>query len=255
VTQPPAEPEALGPYLLRRARAHGMTGEALGVLLGLSVPQIRALTSADQLQHHPGRILRTVAERLDLPWPDWLTANADPWPEPPPPDSRQDPARVHAVLAAAIGQSMHLGEIAEVLSWTTSRVRAAADQLTARPRAGTGTRLVDADDSLTLDVVPGMLDGAAQQRLAKVLHAHGLGHDPQVFHLIHQIIRSRRRAGQLIDTAPDVLDEAVRYQVVTHDIDEDGQPDNVRLHPDVEYSLGLARDLPEHRQDRTTEDS
>jgi hypothetical protein len=59
------------------------------------------------------------------------------------------------VLAAAIGQSLHLGEIADVLGWTTSRVRSAADQLVTRTRPGAGTRLVDTGDTLTLDLRPG----------------------------------------------------------------------------------------------------
>ena len=100
-----------------------------------------------------------------------------------------------------------------------------------------------------------MLDTAAQQRLARLLHAYGLGPDPHVFHLIHQMIGGRHRTVQLVAAAPDVLDEADQYQLVTHQIDEDGAPENVRLHPDVEYSLALARDLPKDRQGQTTDDS
>jgi hypothetical protein len=65
-------------------------------------------------------------------WPDWLTAATEPWPGSPAPHARQDPARVHAVLTAPICQTLHLGEIADVLGWTTARIHAAADHLATR---------------------------------------------------------------------------------------------------------------------------
>jgi hypothetical protein len=49
------------------------------------------------------------------------------------------------------------------------------------------------------------------------------------------MIGGRHRTVQLVAAAPDVLDGADQYQLVTHEIDEDGAPKNVRLHPDVEY--------------------
>ncbi|MEN3308948.1 MAG: hypothetical protein V7603_5150 [Micromonosporaceae bacterium] len=128
MTDPNAPIPALGQQLLQRARAHGMTGEELGILLGLSVAQIRVIASLETFDHYPARVLRKLAERLDLPWPDWLTTTPA-WPDPPHRDTRQDSAQVHAVLAAAFGQPMHLSEIADILGWTTARVRAAADQL------------------------------------------------------------------------------------------------------------------------------
>jgi transcriptional regulator with XRE-family HTH domain len=247
-----------GAELLARARDHGMTGEELATMLGLSVPKIRTLAGPEQLERHPVAALRTVAERLGLPWPGWLTAQ-QPWPDPLPPDARHDPARVHAVLAAAFGQPLHLGEIAQVLGWTTSRVQAAADQLATRAQPGGGTRLTVAGDTLTLDVAPRMLDAPARQRLARMLHAHGLGPDPHVLYLIYLLGNARGWASGLINNAPDLLDEAIDYQLVTYEPDDEtGGRDNVRLHPDVEYSLGLTRDHPDDRpaepQDQTTED-
>jgi transcriptional regulator with XRE-family HTH domain len=113
-------PDTYGSQLLARARAHSMTGEELATLLGIPVPAIRKLTGPDALGHHPAATLQTLAERLDLPWPDWL-ATEPTWPDPPAPHARHDPARVHAVLAAAVGQPLHLGEIAHVLAWPLER--------------------------------------------------------------------------------------------------------------------------------------
>jgi hypothetical protein len=67
------------------------------------------------------------------------------------------------------------------------------------------------------------------------------------------------RASLLIDAAPDLLDEPEQYQLITYDLDPDtGTPTKVQLSPEVRYSLGLARDLPEHQQagrrDHITED-
>jgi signal transduction histidine kinase len=132
--------DTYGARLLARARDHGMTSEELATLLGISAPRIRALAGPAALDHHTAVVLRTLAERLDLPWTDWLTAD-QPWPDPPAADARHDPARVHAVLAAAFGQPLHLSEIADVLGSRLGRVQAAADQLATRARPGGGTRL------------------------------------------------------------------------------------------------------------------
>jgi hypothetical protein len=99
-----------------------------------------------------------------------------------------------------------------------------------------------------------MLDPAARQRLARLLHAHGLGPDPQVLYLIYGLASGTDRARLLIDAAPDLLDEAEQYQLITYDLDLDtGTPTKVQLSPVVMYSLGLARDLPEHGQAATHE--
>jgi hypothetical protein len=89
-----------------------------------------------------------------------------------------------------------------------------------------------------------MLDAGTRQRLNQLLHAHGLGPDPHVLYLIYRIIR-HPDARSLIAAAPDLLDEALAYQLVTCERDEeDGVPYEVRLHPTVEYSLGPLRDPP-----------
>jgi transcriptional regulator with XRE-family HTH domain len=119
-TAPAPPTPTLGQQLLQRTRAHGMTGEELGVLLGLSVAQIRVIDRPETVDHYPAMVLRKLAERLDLPWPGWLTATPA-WPDPPQRDTRQDCTQVHAVLAAAFGQPLHLSEIANVLGWTTEQ--------------------------------------------------------------------------------------------------------------------------------------
>ena len=179
-----------GNQLLTRAREHGMTSEELATLLGIPISTIRALTGPDTLDNHPAEVLRTLAERLDLPWPDWLTTQ-QPWPPPPPANVRHDATRVHAVLAAVFGQPLHLSEIAHVLDWTTDRVHNAAQQLATRVRPGGGTGLTVAGDTLTLDLAPRMLDTTARRRLNRLLNAHGLGPDPHVLYLIYQLTSGR----------------------------------------------------------------
>ncbi len=231
--------ETFGVDLLARARAHGMTGEELASLLGIPVSRIRVLTSPEALGNHPARVLRILAERLDLPWPEWLTSPQE-WPGPPPPDARQDPARVHAVLAAAFGERLHLGEIAEVLDWTTDRVRAAAEQLATRARPGGGTRVVLAGDTLALELAPRMLDTAARQRLHQLLHADSLGPDPQVLYLLY-VLSDPHHPDRNVqhERAPDLIDEALDYQLVTYDPDAEYAFDRLQLHPDVKYSLRM----------------
>jgi hypothetical protein len=243
----PADPETYGRRLLARARAHGMTGEELATLLGISVPRIRTLAGPAALDHHTSAVLRTLADRLDLPWPGWLTTEKR-WPDPPAAEVRHDAARVHAVLAAAFGQPLHLSEIADVLGWTLDRVHTAANQLATRFRPGGGTRLTVTGDTLTLTLAPRMLDTAARQRLNQLLHADGLGPDPHVLYLIYRLTRSSGQRN-LIDSAPDLLDEAIEHQLVTSQRDDAGEPYEVRLHPAVEYSLSLMRDPPDDPED------
>ena len=196
------EPATFGAGLLARAREHGMTSEDLANLLGFSIAHVRALPGPAALNNHPAVVLRTLAERLDLPWPGWLTTENS-WPDPPAGDERTDPAQVHAVLAAAFGQSLHLGEIADVLGWDTDRVRRAVDLLATR------ARLTITGDTLTLTLTPGMLDHPARRRLNQLLHAHGLGPDPHVLHLIHQLSNPYARSRIAVDSAPDLITEAL----------------------------------------------
>ena len=62
-----------GRDLLARARARGVTGDEVAALLGLPVATIRRLSGAHELDSHATATLRALAERLDLPWPAWLT--------------------------------------------------------------------------------------------------------------------------------------------------------------------------------------
>jgi hypothetical protein len=89
---------------------------------------------------------------------------------------------VHAVLAAAFGHGLHLGEIAQILGWTIDRVRVAA----VRIRPGGGTRLHHDDDTIALELTPGMLDHPSRQRLHKVLHVYGIGPDVNVLHMVFE---------------------------------------------------------------------
>jgi hypothetical protein len=237
-------PGTLGAELLQRARANGMTSEELAALLNTPVRGILAITDRAELDRYPVAALRTLAERLQLPWPAWLSPGSDEFPDPPQPATVHDPVRVQAVLAAAFGQPLHLGEIAQVLGWTTDRVRQAADQLATRVRWTSGLQLTDAGDTLTLDVTPRLLSPAALRRLAQLLHAAGLGPDPHVFHLIYRLMPTSPDDGR-IEPAPDVLDEAADYQLVTYDLDERHEPTNIKLTPEVAYSLGLIDYLPE----------
>ena len=210
----------------------------------------------DRAADLPSDVLRALAERLNLPWPDWLTTQ-QPWPQPPPADVRHDATRVHAVLAAVFGQPLHLSEIAHVLGWTTDRVHTAAQQLATRARPGGGTRLHVDGDTLTLDLAPRMLDTAARRRLNRLLNAHGLGPDPHVLYLIYQLTSGRGGASNVLAGAPGLLEEAIEYGLLAADRDEQTGVTHFRLHPAVAYSLGRLRDPPDEDddQDQSTEDS
>jgi len=90
---------------------------------------------------------------------------------------------------------------------------------------------------LLADVVAVELDGDGE-------HAGGLGPDPHVFHLIYRLMPTSPDDGRP-EPAPDVLDEAADYQLVTYDLDERYDPANIKLAPEVAYSLGLIDYLPE----------
>lgn len=172
---------------------------------------------------------------------------------------RPDAARV---LAGAFGQPLHQGEIADVLDWTIDRVRRAAALLATRARPGGGTRLTVTGDTLTLDLAPGMLDPAGRRRLNQLLHAHGLGPDPHVLHVIHQLSDPySRRRHTIDDLAPDLLAEALEYQLVIQQTEPTTGAAEVDLHPDVKFSLGITHyryppegDAPRPRDAATTED-
>jgi hypothetical protein len=168
--------------------------------------------------------------------------------DPAQPATPGDPLRVQAVLAAAFGQPLHVGEIAHVLQWHIERVQQAAHQLASRLRSSSGLRVVVDDDTLTLDTTPRLLDPSAAHRLAQLLHAGGLGPNPHVYHLVYRLILADERTDHVLDLAPDVLDEAVDYALVTHDLDDQHRPTNIQLTPEVAYSLGLTDELPDDQQ-------
>jgi hypothetical protein len=240
-----------GTALLQRARDHGVTSEELAALLNTPVHRIRAMTSSADLDPLPVATLRVLAEQLHLPLPDWLTPH-QPEPEPAEPDTSHDPVRVQAVLVTALGQQLHLSEIAHILGWSISRASTAAHRLATRTRRTSGLRLTETGDALTLDVTPHLLSATARQRLTQVLHAGGLGPDPHAFYLLFHLIRNNvEDVSQITAQRPDVLDEAHDYQLITYEHDDTSQPVNIRLTPHVRYSLGLANQLPGAEPDPT----
>jgi hypothetical protein len=80
----PQQP-GLGPWLLARARDHGLTSNELADLLGLPCHRIRRITTVTDLDDLPMRAIRAVASALHLTWPGWLDpANTKPAPARPP---------------------------------------------------------------------------------------------------------------------------------------------------------------------------
>ncbi|WP_028183419.1 hypothetical protein [Salinispora arenicola] len=249
---PPAA--SFGAALLQRARAHGLTSEELAALLNTPVHRIRAMTSNADLDPLPVATLRTLAEQLHLPLPDWLTPH-QPRPDPCESDAApHDSARVQAVLVLALGQQLHLSEIANILGWSISRAHTAAHRLAARIRRSGGLRLTVAGDALALDVAPHLLSATVRQRLTQVLHAGGLGPSPHVFYLLYHLTRDNGDdIDQIVTQRPDVLDEAYDYQLVTYEHDDANEPVNIRLTPHVQYSLGLIDRLPSTEPDPTSD--
>jgi transcriptional regulator with XRE-family HTH domain len=234
------QPSTFGRDLLARARARGVTGEEVATLLGLPVATIRQLSGAHELDRHAAATLRALARRLDLPWPPWLDT-APCWP-PAAPGTRSDTARVHAVLAAAFGHALRLGEIAHVLGWTIDRVRAAVTPLIARTRHDGGTRLHADEDALALELAPGLLDDDTRRRLSHVLVGYGSPHELNLLHLVYRTIDKRGRGPGLLYKDPGLLDEACVLGLLTRDIDEaTGTVTDVELHPDVKFSLGITQ--------------
>lgn len=233
-------PPTFGFDLLARARARGVTSDEVATLLGLPVAAIRRLTGPHDLDQHAAATLRALAERLDLPWPDWLTTDPR-WPASSTPDTQPDPARVHAVLAAAFGHGLHASEIAHILDWTIDRVHAAVTQLITRARTGSGTRLHHDGDTVALELAPDMLDDTARQRLHTVLHVYGIGPDVKVLHMVYEVIGMYGHGPPWLYQDSDLIAEAIDNGLLTLDIDEtDGTP-TLHLHPDVEYSLGITQ--------------
>ena len=234
------QPPTFGRDLLARAHARGVTVDEVAALLGLPVATIRRLSGAHQLDRHAVATLRALARRLELPWPPWLDT-APCWP-PAAPSARSDTARVHAVLAAAFGHALRLGEIAHVLGWTIDRVRATVTQLTARARHDGGTRLHADEDTLALELTPGLLDDNTRWRLSQVLHGYGSPHELKLLHLVYRMIDKRGRGPGLLYEDPGLLDEACVLGLLIQDVDEAaGTVIDVELHPDVKFSLGITQ--------------
>jgi hypothetical protein len=110
-----------------------------------------------------------------------------------------------------------------------------------------------------------MLDTDARQRLNQLLHAHGLGPQPHVLHMIYELADPHGPRRDWARQAPDVVDEAIAYGLITCEADEKtGEPLDVKLHPDVKFALAVVSLPPhtprpdgaaDHRQGSATEDS
>lgn len=235
-----ASPSTFGSDLFTRAHAHGVTSQEVATLLALPVATIRRLTSSSDLDQHTTAALRALAERLDLLWPPWL-ATAPTWPPPAPPATRSDPARVHALLAAAFGHGLHLSEIAHILQWTIDRVHAAVTQLATRVSPGGGTRLHYDGSTAVLEVAPGTLDDPARHRLRHVLQVYGLEPDVKVLHLVYKVIGMYGDGPPWIHDEPDLIDDAIDHGLLIWDTDHADGSSTLRLHPDVRYSLGITQ--------------
>ncbi|MGC4832208.1 helix-turn-helix domain-containing protein [Micromonospora sp. DT68] len=232
------QPSTFGHLLLAHARARGVTSQEVATLLGLPIAAVRRLTGAHELHQHSASTLRALAERLDLPWPEWLATGLG-QAQTAQPHDRADPTRVHAVLTAALGHGLHLSEIAQILDWTIDRVAAAVTSLTRRIRLD-GTYLRRAEDTIALELNPDVLDDNTWRRLHRVLYGYGLSPDVQVLHLIYQVIRLY--GPRALRPDPDMLDEAIDSGLLVWQTDDtDGAAAQLHLHPDVKYSLGITQ--------------
>jgi transcriptional regulator with XRE-family HTH domain len=236
----------LGPWLLRRAREHGMTGDDLADLLAMPVHRIRRITTSAELDNLPAGTLRALAARLDLPWPQWLqpTSSAraqprpDPHTEPAAISDSSDAARLHAVLASVLGRPLRLDQVAHVLGWAPARVQRAAARLGHGDR---GLRLTVHDNqTLQLTINPGTLDRAARERLRQVTHQHQ-GPAPGVALIAYRLGHpgGHKEALDLTRAAPDLLADAASAGYLTYRTDAEGRPTDIRLAPDVAFSLGI----------------
>ena len=74
---------------------------------------------------------------------------------------------------------------------------------------------------------------------ARFLHADGLGPDPHVLYLIYQLSAAPGSVRGLPDNAPDLVDGADEYQLITYEVDDTfGTTTNVWAPPRRRVQLG-----------------
>ncbi|GAA0341822.1 hypothetical protein NE235_00625 [Actinoallomurus spadix] len=246
------QPDPLGTWLLRRARDHGMTSEQLADLLGLPVHRIRRLTDGADLDDLPVRAVRAVARRLDLPWPGWLdhsptrpddhTVQASPATNST--DSLDDADRVHAVLILALAHPMGVDQIAHVLDWPLERAQNAADHLAALLHEHPVLRLTAGEGTiLRLAVQPNLLGPDVRTRIQHVLNQQQGPAPGMAFIAYRAGHRDHQRIKDILTSDPELLDAAVDAGYITCRIDPHGQPTQIKLTPEVAFSLNIPVNL------------
>ncbi|MCO5994119.1 helix-turn-helix domain-containing protein [Actinoallomurus rhizosphaericola] len=237
-------PDPLGTWLLRRARDHGMTSEQLADLLGLPVHRIRRLASGADLDDLPLRAVRALARRLDLPWPGWLDQTPQAEPAANSADSLDDADRVHAVLVLALAHPVRVDQIAHVLHWPLERAQTAAGHLAALLHEHPVLRLTaDEGNVLQLAVQPDLLLPDIRTRLQQVLNQQQGPATGMAFIAYRAGHRDHQRIKDILTSNPELLDAAVAASYITCHIDAHGQPTQIKLTPEVAFSLNIPVNL------------
>ncbi|HEX4815373.1 MAG TPA: hypothetical protein VFV66_21735 [Nonomuraea sp.] len=245
----PAQPP-LGPWLLQRARDHGLTSYELSDLLGLPHHRLQRLKLVSDLDGLPLGAVRRLSHALNLTWPDWLEADDDlrPRPAPDTPDTTADRAsrafddadRLHALLALVLGQSLTHQQIADVLDWPLHRVQTTLTHLAPTSR---GMQLNLGDTTAELTIAPRALPVGARDRLQQLLlRQHGPG--PALAYIAFRIgAHKTSDALEFARRRPDAIGTAKAAGLLTYSIGDDGHPIDLKLSPDVAFSLDIDTDL------------
>uniref|UniRef100_UPI003F499519 hypothetical protein n=1 Tax=Nonomuraea sp. CA-252377 TaxID=3240003 RepID=UPI003F499519 len=245
-TQPP-----LGPWLLQRARDHGLTSYELSDLLGLPHHRLQRLKLVSDLDGLPLGAIRRLSHALNLTWPDWLEAADGPRPRPTQPgtlDTTTDRASrafndadlLHALLALVLGQPLTHQQIADVLDWPLQRVQIALAHLAPASR---GMQLHLDDTTAELTIAPRALPAGARDRLQQLLlRQHGS--TPALAYIAFRI--GAHKTSDALEFArhrPDAIGTAKAAGLLTYSIGDDGHPVALKLSPDVAFSLDIDTDL------------
>ncbi len=246
----PRQP-ALGPWLIQRARDHGISSYQLADMLGLPHHRLQQLRIVRDLDDLPMRLIRRVAEALNLTWPDWLHPYAGPYPRPVLPDpgdtgadqhswTSNDAARIHALLALALDQPFTYQQIAELLDWPLDRVHAAL-ALISRPWRG--LRVVDDGTTATLTTNPRALPAGTRERL-QLLQLKQSGPSPALAYLVYRIsTRQYNDAIEIANRRADTIHAAQAAGLLTYTLTSEGRPTDLQLSPEVAFSLGIVTEL------------
>jgi hypothetical protein len=254
----PQQP-GLGPWLLARARDHGLTSNELADLLGLPCHRIRRITTVTDLDDLPMRAIRAVASALHLTWPGWLDPADAAGPRQPSPGEHQtsagpatchpgDADRVLAVLTLILGQPLHPGQIAHVLDWPAERAQHALAQRTPFTRGRRGLCLILSGGHAKLTVTPWAIDPAARARLHQI-SLQQQGPPPGIAYIAYRLgNHNYQDALDLARRHPELLATAVAAGYLTHQTGGDGHPASIQLNPDVAFSIGITTSLHDPTQ-------